>query len=146
MAERKDPYAQFSFVIEIDGMTEAVAGFTEVSGMNAESDIIEFRQGNDPPFMRKLPGLLKFGNITLKRGYTKNRELWEWRKSTLDGETQRRDGSIVLRNEAGQEVVRWNFASGWISKYEGPALNAKTNEAAIESIEIVHEGFELARP
>ena len=143
MAERNDPYPQFSFLIEIKDLTEPVAGFTEVAGMNAESDIIEYREGNDIS-MRKLPGLRKFGNITLKRGYTTNRALWDWRKSTLDGQTQRKDGSIVLRNEEGKEVLRWNFFEGWISKYEGPALNAKTNEAAIESIEIVHERLELA--
>jgi phage tail-like protein len=146
MAQRKDPYAQYSFIIKIEGLTDVVAGFTEVGGMNAESDIIEYREGSDPANMRKLPGLLKYGNITLKRGYTTNRELWEWRKTTLDGETARHNGSIILRNEAGAEVLRWNFIEGWISKYEGPALNAKTNEAAIESIEIVHEGFELAAP
>ena len=144
MAERKDPYAQFSFIIQIEGLSEAVAGFTEVGGMNSESDIIDYREGKDAPLMRKLPGLLKSGNITCKRGYTQNRELWEWRKTTLDRETVRHNGSIILRNELGKEVVRWNFTEGWISKYEGPALNAKTNEAAIESIEIVHEGFELA--
>ena len=143
MADRNDPYAQFSFLIEVKDLTEPVAGFTEVAGMNAESDIIEYREGNDLA-MRKLPGLRKFGNITLKRGFTNNRALWEWRKSSLDGQTQRKDGSIILRNEEGKEVLRWNFFEGWISKYEGPALNAKTNEAAIESIEIVHERMELA--
>lgn len=144
MATRKDPFAQFNFIISIDGLTDAVAGFTEVAGMNAESDIVEYREGSDPATMRKLPGLRKFGNITLKRGFTDNRELWLWRKATLDGKTERKNGSIVLRNEEGKDVLRWNFQNGWISKYEGPALNAKTNEAAIESIEIVHEGLELA--
>jgi phage tail-like protein len=144
MVDRKDPYAQFNFIITIEGLTEAVAGFTEVAGMNAESDVVEYREGSDEPTMRKLPGLRKFGNITLKRGFTTNRELWDWRKTTLDGRTERKGGSIVLRNEEGEDVLRWNFRNGWISKYEGPALNAKTNEAAVESIEIVHEGLELA--
>jgi phage tail-like protein len=146
MADRKDPYAQFNFIIEIEGLTEPVAGFTEVSGMNSESDIIEYREGTDKHLtMRKLPGLLKSGNITLKRGFTQNAALWNWRKTVLDRETQRHNGSIVLRNELGAEVMRWNFVDGWPSKYEGPALNAKTNEAAIESIEIVHEGLTLAQ-
>jgi phage tail-like protein len=144
MPNRKDPFAQFNFIISIEGTTDAVAGFTEVAGMNTESDVVEYREGADTATMRKLPGLKKFGNITLKRGYTVNREIWEWRKTTLDGRTERRNGSIVLRNEEGRDVLRWNFTNGWISKYEGPALNAKTNEAAIESIEIAHEGLELA--
>ncbi len=143
MADRKDPYAQFNFIIELGVL--AVGGFTEVSGINSESDIIEYREGTDKHLtVRKLPGLLKSGNITLKRGYTQNVELWNWRKSVLDRETIRLNGSIVLRNEAGDEVMRWNFVDGWPSKYEGPALNAKTNEAAIETIEIVHEGLTLA--
>ena len=144
MANRKDPFAQFNFIISIEGTTDAVAGFTEVAGVNTESDVVEYREGSDPATMRKLPGLKKFGNITLKRGFTDNRELWEWRKTTLDGRTERKNGSIVLRNEEGKEVLRWNFEKGWISKYEAPALNAKTNEAAIESIEIAHEGLEQA--
>jgi phage tail-like protein len=140
--DRNDPFAQFNFLIELDGLD--VAGFTEASGLTAESDVVDYREGSDPPFMRKLPGLLKYTNIVLKRGFTKNDLLWAWRKTTLDGKTERRDGSIVLLDEARQEVLRWNFRNGWVSKYEGPQLNSKTNEIAIESIEIAHEGLELA--
>lgn len=141
VGDRADPYAQFNFLVELDGLE--VAGFTEVGGLTAESDVIEYREGADEPTMRKLPGLLKYSNVTLKRGYTQNTELWEWRKTTLDGKTQRRDGSIILLDEARQEVLRWNFRNGWVSKYDGPALNSTTNEAAIESVEIVHEGLVL---
>ncbi|MGD2205803.1 MAG: phage tail protein [Anaerolineae bacterium] len=141
MAQRDDPYAQFNFLVELDGL--AVAGFTEVSGLTAESDVIEYRNGNDEATVRKLPGLRKYSNITLKRGYTQNLELWEWRKTAEDGQTERRDGVIVLLDEARQPVLRWIFRSGWLSKYEGATLNSTTNEAAIESIEIVHEGLVL---
>jgi phage tail-like protein len=136
---RNDPYAQFNFLIELDGLT--VAGFTEVGGLDTESDVIEYRNGNDEATVRKLPGLRKYSNITLKRGYTENLELWGWRKTTEDGETERRDGVIILLDEARQPVLRWIFREGWISKYEGAALNSTTNEAAIESIEIAHEGI-----
>jgi phage tail-like protein len=139
---RNDPYAQFNFLIEVEDL--AVAGFTEVSGLNAESDIIEYREGSDLTRMRKLPALSKFGNITLKRGYTQSRELWEWRKSTLDGATQRHNGAIILLDEARNPVHRWEFFEAWISKYEGPALNASTAEAAVESIEIAVESLQLA--
>jgi phage tail-like protein len=138
---RNDPYAQFNFIIEIDGLT--VAGFTEVGGLTAESDMIEYREGTDPARMKKLPGLFKFGNISLKRGYTQNRELWDWRKTTLNGLTERKQGAIILRDEAGEPQLRWEFFEGWISKYEGPALNATANEAAIEAIEIVIEDLQL---
>ena len=141
MTDRKDPYAQFNFVLEINGLD--VAGFTEVSGINSESDIIEYREGSDASTVRKLPALRKVGNITLKRGYTKDLALWEWRKSTLNGLTERKQGAIVLRDESAKNLLRWEFFEGWTSKYEGPALNATANEAAIESIEIAIERLEL---
>jgi phage tail-like protein len=139
--ERKDPYAQYNFVLEIEGTN--VAGFAEVGGLTMEQDIIEYREGADTATVRKLPGLRKFGNVTLKRGYTQNRELWEWRKTTIDGITQRKSGAVILRDEAGQPALRWEFREGWISKYEGPALKATANEAAMESIEIAVEDVAL---
>ena len=137
-----NPYAQFNFLLEIERVT--AAGFTEVSGINTESDVIEYREGSDPNHVRKLPALVKYGNITLKRGYTQNRELWTWRKSTLDGTTQRKSGAIILLNEAREPALRWEFFNAWINKYEGPALNATANEAAIETIEFVVEYWHLA--
>jgi len=142
MAElRKDPYAAFNFIVEIDNVT--VAGFSECSGVNTETDAIEYRTGNLDITVTKLPGLKKFGNITLKRGFTASKELWEWRKKVLDGKTERQSGSIVLQNEARQEALRWNFREGWPRKWEGPTFNAKTNEVAIETLEIVCEGIAL---
>ncbi len=142
MAElRKDPYAAFNFVVEIDSVT--VAGFSECTGVNTETDAIEYRTGDHDITVTKLPGLKKFGNITLKRGFTASKELWEWRKKVLDGKTERQSGSIVLQNEARQEALRWNFREGWPRKWEGPSFNAKTNEVAIETLEIVCEGIAL---
>ncbi len=138
---RNDPYAQYNFILEVDGLT--VAGFAEVGGLTMEQDIIEYREGSDTATVRKLPGLRKYGNITLKRGYTQNRELWEWRKTTIDGVTERKAGAVILRDEAGEPRLRWEFREGWISKYEGPALKATANEAAMESIEIAVEDVAL---
>jgi phage tail-like protein len=139
--DRIDPYAQFNFIVEIDGV--ARAGFSECSGLDTETTPIEYREGNEPATVRKLPGLHKYTNITLKRGFTQDRDLWNWRKTVLDGATERRSGSIVLRGENGQEVLRWNFREGWPSKWTGPALNAKTTEVAIETLEIAHEWLQL---
>jgi phage tail-like protein len=138
--DRVDPFAQYNFLVEIDGVTSA--GFTEVGGLTTEQDMIEYREGSDTATKRKLPGLRKYSNITLKRGFTNNQELWLWRKTTIDGLTERRSGSIILLDEARNEALRWNFVEGWLCKYEGPGLNAGTNEAAIESLEICHEGLE----
>jgi phage tail-like protein len=139
---RNDPYAQFNFLVEVEGLT--VAGFTEVSGITAESDVIEYREGSDPARVRALPALYKFGNITCKRGYTLSRDLWEWRKTTLDGLTVRRNGAVVLLDEAREPRLRWEFFEAWVAKYEGPALNATANEAAIESVELAVEDVRLA--
>ena len=138
-----NPLLQYNFLLEIDGTSDAVAGFTEVSGITMETDIVEYREGADTATVRKLPGLRKYGNITLKRGYTTNTELWDWRKSVIDGATERKSGVIILLNEAREPALRWEFSAAWVSKYEGPALNATANEAAIESIEIAVEDVRL---
>lgn len=138
-----NPLLQYNFLLELDGTSDAVAGFTEVSGINMETDVVEYREGADTATVRKLPGLRKYGNITLKRGYTTNTELWDWRKTVIDGATQRKSGVIVLLNESRQPTLRWEFSQAWVSKYEGPALNATANEAAIESIEIAVEDVRL---
>jgi len=139
----ENPLLQYNFLLVIDGASDAVAGFTEVSGINMETDVVEYREGSDTATVRKLPGLRKYGNITLKRGYTTNGELWDWRKTVIDGATERKSGAIVLLNEAREPALRWEFSEAWVSKYEGPALNATANEAAVESIEIAVEDVRL---
>jgi phage tail-like protein len=136
---RNDPYAAFNFLVEIDGMT--VGGFSECSGLTMETDPIEYRNGDEDITVRKLPGLKKFTNISLKRGFTDSKALWEWRKMVMDGQTERKSGSIVLLNESREEALRWTFREGWPNKLEGATLNAKNNEVAIETLEICHEGL-----
>jgi phage tail-like protein len=141
--KRNDPYGQFNFLIEIDGVVKG--GFSEVSGLTTDTNIIEYREGNEQQgTVRKLPGLIKYSNITLKRGWTADTSLWLWRKKVIDGQTSRTSGSVILMDEARQPALRWNFREGWPSKWEGPALNGKTSEVAIETLEIAHEGLELA--
>ena len=139
--KRVDPYSVLNFRLEIDGMK--TAAFSECSGLSSEVDVIEYRSGGETGSPRKLPGLRKFANIVLKRGITKDHELWDWYKTVLAGNVQRKAGSVVLLDDAGQDVIRWNFREGWPRKYEGPALNASSNEVAIETLEIAHEGLEL---
>ena len=141
-AQRNDPYSALNFRVELDGIT--VAAFSECTGLTSEISVVEYREGSEGGSTRKLPGVRKFANIVLKRGLTKDRQLWDWYKTALDGQVQRKAGSIVLLDDAGQEVLRWNFREAWPRKYEGPTLNAKASEIAIETLEIAHEGFELA--
>src|SRR4051794_1470015 len=109
---RNDPYASFNFVVEIDGVG-TVAGFAECSGLSTETAIIEYRTGDEANTVRKLPGLKKFTNTPLKRGYTADKALWTWRKTVLDGQTARHSGAITLRDESGKPALRWNFREGW---------------------------------
>jgi phage tail-like protein len=136
-----DPYASFNFLLEIDGITRA--GFSECTGLNAESNVIEYREGNEAITPRKLPGLNKFGNVTLKRGITQDADMFNWHKAVMDGDIVRDESmSIVVLDEKRQEVVRWNLRNAWPSKWMGPDFKANANEIAIEALEISHEGVE----
>ena len=142
VGERNDPYRGYNFRVELDN--SAVAGFSEASGLTFDVDPVEYREGTDlNMFVRKLTGLRKFGNITLKRGFTANTELYDWYRNTLNGSVDRRNGAIILQDEDHNDVQRWNFEGGWITKYEGPTLNASGNDVVIESIEIAVEKVEL---
>ena len=139
---RTDPYGGYNFLVEIDGITQA--GFQEVSGLDASTDSTEYREGSDPMHSRKLPGLNKFAPITLKRGITDSDELWRWRATVIDGNVDRRNGSIILMDQTGQEKLRWNFFNAWPSKWTGPALNATSSAVAVETLEITHEEIRKA--
>jgi phage tail-like protein len=140
--KRTDPYGRYNFLLEIDGIESA--GFSEVSGLVSETEVIEYREGADTSnTMRKLPGLTRYSNLVLKRGMTTDKALWNWRKLAITGPVQRLNGSVILLDETHQEVVRWNFRDGWPCKWEGPTLKAKSSEVAIETLEIAHEGFDL---
>ena len=139
--DRKDPFRSFNFRLEIDGIDRG--GFRECSGLDASQDPIEYREGTEGLTARKLPGLNKYSNITLKWGMTDDTELWDWRKKAIVGKVERRNGSIVLLDEAGEERLRWNFREAWPTKWTGPSFNATGNEVAIETLEIAHEGLEL---
>jgi phage tail-like protein len=140
--DRVDPYRGYNFLVEIDGITRA--GFREASGLDSAQDPIEYREGNQELTARKLPGLNKYSNIGLKWGITDDAEFWEWRKKAMDGTVERKNGSIVLCSDAGEEKLRWNFKEAWPTKWTGPSLNATGNEVAIEQIDIAHEGIEKA--
>lgn len=138
---RNDPLASFNFIITVENMR---AGFSEVGGLATETDIIEYREGSEDIAVRKIPGKRKYTNISLKRGYTPDgKDLWAWRKTVMDGKTQRKGGTITLLDEGRRPALTWEFSEGWPSKWAGPALNAKNNEIAIEEMEICVEGLAL---
>jgi phage tail-like protein len=139
---RKDPFKNYSFLVEIAGI--ATAAFSEVSGLSGSIEPIEYREGSDVTTTRKLPGLVKYTNVTLKRGITTSRELYDWWKAGVNGTLQRREVAIVLLDDTRAEVMRWLLHQAWIAKFEVGPLVAKGNDVLIESIELAHEGFELA--
>jgi phage tail-like protein len=140
-AARKDPYKNFNFLVQIDGITQA--GFAEVSGLRLEIDVVEYREGGDPSSaVRKLPGLSKVGDVTLKRGVTASNELQAWIESIAKGVVDRKNGVIVLLDDERKPVVRWKFFEAFPRKWEGPFLDAKGSDAAIESLTLCCERLE----
>ena len=115
----------------------------EASGLGVEMPPIEYRNGSEDITVRKIPGLKKFTNLTLKWGITGDLAFWNWVVAGMNGLAQRTEGSVILLNENRQEVTRWNFKRGWPCKWTGPGLNAKNNEIAMETLEICHEGLEI---
>jgi phage tail-like protein len=144
MADRIDPPPQFSFLVEIDG--QAVAGFTAVSGLESEIEVIEYREGNEKQFSyRKLPGRVTYTNIVLKTGVAEKSALYDWHREWVTGAAQQRKQiRIILLDQARKERRAWNVLNAWPAKYVGPTLNALGNEVAIETIELAHEGIDLA--
>lgn len=138
--KRVDPYGNFNFLVEIDGITRAA--FHDCTGFDSTIDVIEHREGGENTTSRKLPGLTKYGNITLKWGMTDDRQLYEWHREAVKGNVQRKNGSIVCLDRGGTEVTRWNFVNAWPSKYDAPDFNAEGNDVAIETLELAHEGLD----
>ena len=144
---REDPYGGYNFLVTVNGVSDdgnAVKGaFTEASGLETEVTPIEYRNGNEDITVRKIPGLKKFTNITLKRGIIGDPAFWNWIKDGLSGNVTRADGTIILKDENQVEVMRWNFERAWPCKWTGPGLNAANNEVATETLELCHEGILL---
>lgn len=145
---RDDPYSALNFQVVINGVLDdgqAVRGsFAEVSGLDVSIAPIEYRTGSEDITVRKIPGQKSFANIVLRRGVIGDLTLWAWIKSALDGQVQRADGTITLLDEGRQPVLTYKFRRAWPCRWTGPRLNAKGNDIAIETLELCHEGLEVA--
>ncbi|WP_309139785.1 phage tail protein [Siccirubricoccus sp. G192] len=135
----------FRFRLEIDGITQA--GFSEVAIGETTTDAVDYREGNEPAHVRKLSGLTKYGNITLKAGYTDSLEIANWHKRIVAGEisSQRKTVTIVVQDELGADKARFVISEAWPLKYDPSDLNAKGNEVLIETLELANEGLERTR-
>ena len=141
-------FGSYNFLLEIEGIISdtkvIVGGFKSVSGMDSETEIVEFKQGNDM-VVRKKPGRTTYANIVLERGYTATDDLWQWRKNIEDGKIDRRSGSIIVLDQDGQtEVGRYNFYEAWPCKWYVPDMDSDSSSMAIEKIEIAVEKVERA--
>lgn len=137
---RKDPYRNFRFVVEMDG--KEVAAFSDASGFDVSVNMAEYREGNETTTTRKLPGLSKYGNITLKRGVTDDDVLYNWAIDIPStGKCTRKSISIKLMDEENKASVIWQVINAWPTKYSITEFKGQGNEVLFESLEIAHEGM-----
>jgi phage tail-like protein len=143
LADRKDPYLSFRFIVEIDGLV--VGGFSEVSGLQVEVEIESYREGGLNEYLHELPGATKYpARLVLKRGFTDSDVLWKWHRDVVQGIVERKNGSIVLFDTAGAEQWRWNFFEAFPVRWVGPDLRGGTAEVAVETLELSHRGLSKA--
>jgi phage tail-like protein len=136
------PMPKFHFRVEWGGTSIA---FTEITGLDVETEVIEYRHGASPEYNKtKMPGLRKFSNVTLKRGvFASDNEYFAWFNTVNLNQIERRDVVISLLNEEHAPVVVWKIKNAWPIKIQSTDLKADGNEVAIESMELVHEGLEI---
>jgi phage tail-like protein len=139
---RDDPLVGFHFGLEVEG--KVTGYFTEVSGLGSETDVVEHKVVNDKgqEVVMKIPGRLKWTDVTLSRGITTNLDMWTWRKQVEDGDIDgaRSNFSIIMYDQALTEIARWNFTNGWPSKLTAPT--GSSSGIGVETITIVHEHME----
>jgi len=144
MAEAKDGLISSFFSLEITG--KLVGAFREVQSLGSENAVVEDKsRGPDGKYIiKKIPGTLKWNDITLKQGLTDNMDMWKWRKLVEEGKVTdaRANGSIVMYDTAGTAIARWNLTNCWLSKLTGPAGKADGNEVAVQELVLTHEGYE----
>lgn len=140
---REDPLVGFNFMIDVGGKISGY--FTEVSGLGSESETIESKVMTEKgvEVVLKIPGRLKWGDVTLKRGITSSMDMWDWRQMVVDGKVKdaRMNGSIVMFDREGTEAARWNFVNGWPLKISGPSPKSDSNEISVEELTLVHEAI-----
>ena len=142
-----DPLVSAWFGVEFQG--QVVGAFRECTGLGSENEVVEYKASGPKgeQVVKKVPGRLKWNNITLKRGITDDMGLWKWRELVEQGKMDdaRKNGTVTMFNQKGDAVAKWDFTNAWPSKLTGPSANAANNEAAIEELEITHEGYTRAQ-
>ena len=141
---QKDPLVSAFFTVEFGG--GVVGAFRECTGLGSENEVVEYKASGDKGkyIIKKVPGRMKWNNVTLKRGITDAMDMWKWRGQVEQGNVDqaRKNGSITMYSQDNKAMARWTFVNAWPSKLTGPTANAQNNEIGIEELEITHEGYE----
>jgi phage tail-like protein len=146
-ARDTDPLIGFHFGLDIQGVVTGF--FTEVSGLGSETEVVEHKVVSESvqEAVQKIPGRLKWTDITLKRGITAQMDMWIWRKMVEDGDIvgARKNGSIIMYDESLAPIAQWDFVNAWPSKVTGPSLQSDSNAFGVEEMTIVHEGIKRVK-
>jgi phage tail-like protein len=149
MPDRVTPYGAFNFLVNLNGPVgpeEPLGGFSDVSGLGTEMTVAEYRNGNDAEnHVRKVPGVHKVADVTLKRGIVNSADLWQWIDDVRrTGINAQRQVVITLRDETGADVQSWTLRGVIPLKYTGPTLAAKGGgDVAMEELVLSAEALEL---
>lgn len=140
MSGRTDPFRGYNFAVEVEGLV--AGGFSEVTGLSLDIEVQDYREGGVNGFIHKRAGPARYSsNLVLKRGITASKILWNWYWDVVQGRIDRKNVSILLMDESGQEKVRWNFEQAYPVKWTGPDLRAGNSDVAVESVELAHKGL-----
>lgn len=142
MPQTRETTVSNRFYVQIDDVIQAV--FAEVSGLQIETEVVEYREGGNNGFVHCLPGATRVGRITLKQGLVASSALFAWYARVTLGKIDRRHMSIIVYSPAGEETARWNFINAYPIRWVGPTLSADNSIAMVETVELAHEGIELA--
>ncbi len=148
--DRADPYGSYYFELQIGKIN--CAQFMECSGLKTSTTVFEIEEGGINHMVHKLPGQSRYENIILKFGVTASTDLLEWRNKILLDEWDddnketgaKRSGAIILKNNHGEELMRWEFVDAWPVSYEGPSFNSASNDLAINTFELAHHGLSIS--
>ncbi|SRR6266498_1059661 len=138
MIEEAHPNCRF--YVQLDDIPQAV--FTEVTGLQVETAVMEYEEGGNNGFVHRLPGRTKVSNLTLKRGMTSSNDFLKWYLDFAKGLREPQNLSLVMYDAAGNELMRWDFLGAYPVKWIGPQFNAEGKATAIETLELAHAGLE----
>ncbi len=149
MPTRLDPFLSYRFLVEIDGLV--VAGFSDVSGLTAETEVEEIREGGVNDFVYRLPKGTKYQNLVLKKGLTTSSALWDWHRNVVAGKIQYRTVRVILLSTKANGPKDWDYTNqyqiirAFPVKWSGPDLKSDGNAVAVETLELAHHGIKKGK-